>query len=84
MNSEISEIRDMQNFLGIQEKPHTIFKRTEGGDPRGACSYETWLTSYKTNLRRACEAKLAKEFMDNLGQRLFAEKFHHFQEFDIH
>jgi hypothetical protein len=84
MNQDLAEIREMQIFLEIRERPITLYRQSEGGDPRGTCSYETWLTSYKAQLRRDCEAKLAKDFMDNLGKRLFAEKFHSFQEFDKH
>ena len=72
-----NEICDMHKFLGIAQKPSTIYKRAEQG-----CSYEVWLVAYTIYLRNQCEQKLVKEYNANLGKNLFQKQFSHFQEFD--
>lgn len=75
MKDILYRIKRMQTFLEIKEKPSTIYNHSKGGDPRGTCSYDEWLRSYERDLQRECERILAKEYMDNLGKRLFEEKF---------
>ena len=71
------EIREMQNFLGIREKAHTIWKTRYLNE----VDYETWLISYKRLLRIQCEDRLAEDYLKNLGARLFRERFSFFKEF---
>ena len=77
-NTQLDEIRSMQTFLGIQERPITIFRRS--GCQRDA-DYEMWLPGYIKELREQCKRKLVSDFNNNLGERLFKEKFSTFQEF---
>lgn len=75
-NTQLDEIRRMQEFLGIQERPITVFKKYYR-----EISYEQWLPVYNKELREQCKKKLISDFYDNLGERLFKEKFSTFQEF---
>jgi hypothetical protein len=77
MSTETDEILEMQNFLGIREKPHNIWQAQFSRE----VGYEDWLTSYKRQLRTQCEDRLAEDFLKNLGARLFRERFHFFHEF---
>ena len=75
MSTELDEIRAMQSFLGIREKP-SIDERCNPG-------YDVWLRlhEYAKELKQRCEDKLAREYMRDLGANLFKNKFSSFQEF---
>ena len=77
MNMELNEIRQMQEFLGIREKPSVIHMQSVD-----ACRpYEVWLTQYVKELRQRCEDKLTADYVRNFSKNLFKEKFKSFQEF---
>lgn len=77
MSEQVDEIREMQNFLGIRERAHTIWQSKYSRE----VGFEEWLISYKRQLRTQCEDRLAEDYLRNLGSRLFRERFSFFQEF---
>ena len=78
-NTEMNEVRDMMKFLGINERPITIYRAQI--DYRCDQGYNIWLQQYKKQLQEACEKQLADDYMKNLGSNLFKERFHYFHEF---
>ena len=80
MNQEFQELFDMQSFLGLNhERPITVYRREQ--DDRCDPGFEVWLTEYRKELKHQCKNKLAKDFLNNLGENLFKEKFSHFHQF---
>ncbi len=77
MSDQVDEIREMQTFLGIREKAHTIWQSQYSRE----VGYEDWLITYRNELHRRCEERLAEDYLKNLGKTLFRERFHFFKEF---
>ena len=75
MNQNMKEIREMQDFLGVQHRPGTLYKMENY-----TCGFEEWLEGYRKKLEEACARKLVEDEELERGRELFLKKFSHFQK----
>ena len=77
MNQNMKEIREMQNYLEIRERPQTLFKQEYGC----TCGFDGWLEVYRKELEQQCQQKLVRELEAIRGVELFKQKFGQFEKF---